>query len=139
QDVPFITFASHPVFWHKEGELEDKATYDMEVFAQKLQRAIETMPPRLAAYTTRQSSSKAMWASLRSCTTRPAWASSKSEGSLAFKTENSNMNYGFPKSELLKREKVLVTLLNAYLKGMGHLVVSTLRSHQSTVYCYDDK
>ncbi|CAH0406280.1 unnamed protein product [Chilo suppressalis] len=44
QDVPFITFASHPVFWHKEGELEDKATYDMEVFAQKLQRAIETMP-----------------------------------------------------------------------------------------------
>ncbi|XP_063822052.1 tumor protein p63-regulated gene 1-like protein isoform X4 [Ostrinia nubilalis] len=44
QDVPFITFASHPIFWHKDGELEDKATYDMEIFAQKLQRAIEAMP-----------------------------------------------------------------------------------------------
>ncbi|KAL0842438.1 hypothetical protein ABMA28_014540 [Loxostege sticticalis] len=43
QDVPFITFASHPIFWHKDGELEDKATYDMEIFAQKLQRAIEAM------------------------------------------------------------------------------------------------
>lgn len=43
QDVPFITYASHPIFWHKEGELEDRATYDMEVFAQKIQRAIEAM------------------------------------------------------------------------------------------------
>ncbi|KAG6462220.1 hypothetical protein O3G_MSEX013122 [Manduca sexta] len=44
QDVPFLTFASHPIFWHKEGGLEEKVTYDMETFAQKLQRAIECMP-----------------------------------------------------------------------------------------------
>ncbi|XP_026747701.1 tumor protein p63-regulated gene 1-like protein [Trichoplusia ni] len=44
QDVPFITFASHPIFWHKEGTAEEKSTYDMETFAVKLQRAIEHMP-----------------------------------------------------------------------------------------------
>ncbi|KAI5641724.1 inositol phosphatase domain-containing protein [Phthorimaea operculella] len=45
QDVPFITFASHPIYWHKgEGEPEERATFDMEIFAQKLQRAIEAMP-----------------------------------------------------------------------------------------------
>ncbi|CAH0701552.1 unnamed protein product [Spodoptera exigua] len=43
QDVPFLTFASHPIFWHKEGGPEEKATYDMETFAIKLQRAIENM------------------------------------------------------------------------------------------------
>ncbi|XP_013146362.1 PREDICTED: tumor protein p63-regulated gene 1-like protein isoform X6 [Papilio polytes] len=43
QDVPFITFASHPIFWHKDGTLEERAMYDMETFAQKLQRAIEAM------------------------------------------------------------------------------------------------
>ncbi|XP_013146363.1 PREDICTED: tumor protein p63-regulated gene 1-like protein isoform X7 [Papilio polytes] len=58
QDVPFITFASHPIFWHKDNEgmkdlfssdqerdgtLEERAMYDMETFAQKLQRAIEAM------------------------------------------------------------------------------------------------
>ncbi|XP_014370897.2 tumor protein p63-regulated gene 1-like protein isoform X6 [Papilio machaon] len=60
QDVPFLTFASHPIFWHKDtegmkdslfsseqerdGTLEERAMYDMETFAQKLQRAIESMP-----------------------------------------------------------------------------------------------
>ncbi|XP_059045198.1 tumor protein p63-regulated gene 1-like protein isoform X4 [Achroia grisella] len=44
QDVPFLTFASHPIYWHKEGGPDEKATFDMEIFAQKLQRAIETMP-----------------------------------------------------------------------------------------------
>ncbi|XP_011549574.2 tumor protein p63-regulated gene 1-like protein isoform X2 [Plutella xylostella] len=45
QDVPFITFASHPIFWHKaiDATLEERATYDMETFAVKLQRAIEAM------------------------------------------------------------------------------------------------
>ncbi|XP_059045196.1 tumor protein p63-regulated gene 1-like protein isoform X2 [Achroia grisella] len=43
QDVPFLTFASHPIYWHKGGP-DEKATFDMEIFAQKLQRAIETMP-----------------------------------------------------------------------------------------------
>lgn len=43
QDVPFLTFASHPIFWYKEGGPEEKATYDMETFATKLQRAIENM------------------------------------------------------------------------------------------------
>ncbi|XP_068629851.1 tumor protein p63-regulated gene 1-like protein isoform X6 [Battus philenor] len=59
QDVPFLTFASHPIYWHKdpertkeslypseqerEGSLEERAMYDMETFAQKLQRAIELM------------------------------------------------------------------------------------------------
>ncbi|XP_022820174.1 tumor protein p63-regulated gene 1-like protein isoform X3 [Spodoptera litura] len=43
QDVPFLTFASHPIFWYKEGGPEEKATYDMETFALKLQRAIENM------------------------------------------------------------------------------------------------
>ncbi|CAG5051105.1 unnamed protein product [Parnassius apollo] len=60
QDVPFITFASHPIYWHKdseemkdshlssgqerEGSVAERSMYDMETFAQKLQRAIETMP-----------------------------------------------------------------------------------------------
>ncbi|XP_038215686.1 tumor protein p63-regulated gene 1-like protein isoform X1 [Zerene cesonia] len=44
QDVPFITFASHPIYWHKDGGAEERSTYDMETFAQKLQRAIEGMP-----------------------------------------------------------------------------------------------
>ncbi|XP_028038273.1 tumor protein p63-regulated gene 1-like protein isoform X1 [Bombyx mandarina] len=44
QDVPFLTFASHPIYWHKDGGVEERATYDMETFAQKLQRAIEIMP-----------------------------------------------------------------------------------------------
>ncbi|XP_013180410.1 PREDICTED: tumor protein p63-regulated gene 1-like protein isoform X2 [Papilio xuthus] len=60
QDVPFLTFASHPIFWHKDtegvkdslfsseqerdGTLEERSMYDMETFAQKLQRAIESMP-----------------------------------------------------------------------------------------------
>ncbi|XP_013195958.1 tumor protein p63-regulated gene 1-like protein isoform X3 [Amyelois transitella] len=44
QDVPFLTFASHPIYWHKDGGPEEKSTYDMEIFAQKLQRAIEAMP-----------------------------------------------------------------------------------------------
>ncbi|CAK1581499.1 unnamed protein product [Parnassius mnemosyne] len=44
QDVPFITFASHPIYWHKEGSVEARSMYDMETFAQKLQRAIESMP-----------------------------------------------------------------------------------------------
>nr|XP_021180930.2 tumor protein p63-regulated gene 1-like protein isoform X4 [Helicoverpa armigera] len=43
QDVPFLTYASHPIFWHKEGTAEEKSTYDMETFALKLQRAIENM------------------------------------------------------------------------------------------------
>ncbi|XP_050678691.1 tumor protein p63-regulated gene 1-like protein isoform X2 [Leptidea sinapis] len=43
-DVPFITFASHPIYWHKDGGVEERTTYDMETFAQKLQRAIEAMP-----------------------------------------------------------------------------------------------
>ncbi|CAH2073175.1 unnamed protein product, partial [Iphiclides podalirius] len=43
QDVPFLTFASHPIYWHKEGSVEDRSMYDMETFAQKLQRAIESM------------------------------------------------------------------------------------------------
>ncbi|KAI8434608.1 hypothetical protein MSG28_003144 [Choristoneura fumiferana] len=43
QDVPFITFASHPIYWHKDGEVEERSTYDMEIFAQKLQRAVESM------------------------------------------------------------------------------------------------
>ncbi|XP_052757485.1 tumor protein p63-regulated gene 1-like protein isoform X1 [Galleria mellonella] len=44
QDVPFLTFASHPIYWHKDGGPEEKAPFDMEIFAQKLQRAIEAMP-----------------------------------------------------------------------------------------------
>ncbi|XP_045491653.1 tumor protein p63-regulated gene 1-like protein isoform X2 [Colias croceus] len=44
QDVPFITFASHPIYWHKDGGIEERSTYDMETFAQKIQRAIESMP-----------------------------------------------------------------------------------------------
>ncbi|XP_041977422.1 tumor protein p63-regulated gene 1-like protein isoform X2 [Aricia agestis] len=44
QDVPFLTFASHPIYWHKDGGVEERATFDMEIFAQKLQRAIECMP-----------------------------------------------------------------------------------------------
>ncbi|XP_049867534.1 tumor protein p63-regulated gene 1-like protein isoform X4 [Pectinophora gossypiella] len=44
QDVPFITFASHPIYWHKDGDAEERATFDMEIFAQKIQRAIEAMP-----------------------------------------------------------------------------------------------
>ncbi|XP_063530918.1 tumor protein p63-regulated gene 1-like protein isoform X1 [Cydia strobilella] len=43
QDVPFITFASHPIYWHKDDEVEERSTYDMEIFAQKLQRAVEAM------------------------------------------------------------------------------------------------
>ncbi|CAG9585079.1 unnamed protein product [Danaus chrysippus] len=43
QDVPFITFASHPIYWHKEGGLQERSTYDMELFAQKLQRAVEAI------------------------------------------------------------------------------------------------
>ncbi|XP_045445871.1 tumor protein p63-regulated gene 1-like protein [Melitaea cinxia] len=43
QDVPFLTFASHPIYWHKDGGIEERETYDMEIFAQKLQRAIENM------------------------------------------------------------------------------------------------
>ncbi|CAH2086054.1 unnamed protein product [Euphydryas editha] len=43
QDVPFLTFASHPIYWHKDGSVEERETYDMEIFAQKLQRAIENM------------------------------------------------------------------------------------------------
>ncbi|XP_075969967.1 tumor protein p63-regulated gene 1-like protein isoform X2 [Anticarsia gemmatalis] len=45
QDVPFLTFASHPIFWHKvsDDDVEEKSTYDMETFAVKLQRAIEAM------------------------------------------------------------------------------------------------
>ncbi|CAB3239235.1 unnamed protein product [Arctia plantaginis] len=46
QDVPFLTFASHPIFWHKVSDgtpVEEKSTYDMETFAEKLQRAIEAM------------------------------------------------------------------------------------------------
>ncbi|XP_061712688.1 tumor protein p63-regulated gene 1-like protein isoform X5 [Cydia pomonella] len=43
QDVPFITFASHPIYWHKDDEVEERSTYDMETFAQKLQRAVEAM------------------------------------------------------------------------------------------------
>ncbi|XP_050345431.1 tumor protein p63-regulated gene 1-like protein isoform X2 [Nymphalis io] len=43
QDVPFLTFASHPIYWHKDGGLEERSTYDMELFAQKLQRAVENM------------------------------------------------------------------------------------------------
>lgn len=46
QDVPFLTFASHPIFWHKVSDgtpVEEKSTYDMENFASKLQRAIESM------------------------------------------------------------------------------------------------
>ncbi|XP_045785919.1 tumor protein p63-regulated gene 1-like protein isoform X3 [Maniola jurtina] len=42
QDVPFITFASHPIYWHKDGGVDERSTYDMEIFAQKLQRAVET-------------------------------------------------------------------------------------------------
>ncbi|XP_053625379.1 tumor protein p63-regulated gene 1-like protein isoform X2 [Plodia interpunctella] len=44
QDVPFLTFASHPIYWHKDGGPEERAMFDMEIFAQKVQRAIETMP-----------------------------------------------------------------------------------------------
>lgn len=44
QDVPFLTFASHPIYWYKEGGSEERSIYDMETFAQKLQRAIESMP-----------------------------------------------------------------------------------------------
>ncbi|KAM3961281.1 tumor protein p63-regulated gene 1-like protein isoform 2-T2 [Aphomia sociella] len=44
QDVPFLTFASHPIYWHKDGGPDEKSTFDMEIFAQKLQRAIENMP-----------------------------------------------------------------------------------------------
>ncbi|XP_032513879.1 tumor protein p63-regulated gene 1-like protein isoform X4 [Danaus plexippus] len=43
QDVPFITFASHPIYWHKEGGVQERSTYDMELFAQKLQRAVEAI------------------------------------------------------------------------------------------------
>ncbi|XP_023935481.1 tumor protein p63-regulated gene 1-like protein isoform X5 [Bicyclus anynana] len=44
QDVPFITFASHPIYWHKDGGVDERSTYDMELFAEKLQRAVETAP-----------------------------------------------------------------------------------------------
>lgn len=44
QDVPFLTFASHPIYWYKEGGPEERSIYDMENFAQKLQRAVEAMP-----------------------------------------------------------------------------------------------
>ncbi|KAJ0180772.1 hypothetical protein K1T71_004176 [Dendrolimus kikuchii] len=44
QDVPFLTFASHPIYWHKDGGIEERSTYDMEILAQKLQRAVESMP-----------------------------------------------------------------------------------------------
>ncbi|XP_072943850.1 tumor protein p63-regulated gene 1-like protein isoform X2 [Epargyreus clarus] len=44
QDVPFITFASHPIYWHKDGGVDERSMYDMETFAQKLQRAVEAMP-----------------------------------------------------------------------------------------------
>ncbi|XP_047512745.1 tumor protein p63-regulated gene 1-like protein isoform X3 [Pieris napi] len=44
QEVPFITFASHPIYWHREGNVEERSTFDMETFAQKLQWAIENMP-----------------------------------------------------------------------------------------------
>nr|XP_026489973.1 tumor protein p63-regulated gene 1-like protein isoform X3 [Vanessa tameamea] len=43
QDVPFLTFASHPIYWHKDGGVEERSTFDMELFAQKLQRAVENM------------------------------------------------------------------------------------------------
>ncbi|XP_046965145.1 tumor protein p63-regulated gene 1-like protein isoform X2 [Vanessa cardui] len=43
QDVPFLTFASHPIYWHKDGGIEERSTFDMELFAQKLQRAVENM------------------------------------------------------------------------------------------------
>ncbi|CAH4037128.1 tumor protein p63-regulated gene 1-like protein isoform X2 [Pieris brassicae] len=44
QEVPFITFASHPIYWHRDGNAEERSTFDMETFAQKLQRAIENIP-----------------------------------------------------------------------------------------------
>ncbi|CAK1545088.1 unnamed protein product [Leptosia nina] len=44
QEVPFITFASHPIYWHRDGTAEERSTFDMEKFAQKLQRAIENIP-----------------------------------------------------------------------------------------------
>ncbi|XP_026329899.1 tumor protein p63-regulated gene 1-like protein isoform X2 [Hyposmocoma kahamanoa] len=44
REVPFITFASHPIYWHKDGDVDERTTYDMETFAQKLQGAIEAMP-----------------------------------------------------------------------------------------------
>ncbi|XP_045485978.1 tumor protein p63-regulated gene 1-like protein isoform X2 [Pieris rapae] len=44
QEVPFITFASHPIYWHRDGNIEERSTFDMETFAQKLQRAIENIP-----------------------------------------------------------------------------------------------
>lgn len=44
-NVPFITFASHPIYWHKEAAtFDERATYDMETFANQLQRAIESLP-----------------------------------------------------------------------------------------------